>query len=76
MEDGRISFALVDQGRRIDYVNLLGLLQNGGCRGDVSCEVSGQLWSQEEYAPAQAAKTCYAHMAPAFKKAGVTRNKT
>ena len=42
MEDGRISFALVGQGRRIDYVNLLGLLHSGCFHGDVTCEVSGQ----------------------------------
>lgn len=66
-------FVLPGAGGRIDYAHLLTLLQQGGYRGDVSCEVSGQVWSQPGYDPKATMKTCYANMSQAFEKADVPR---
>lgn len=45
-EGDRIVFRLPGQAGTVPYPNLLRLLHNGGYRGDVSCEVSGMVWSQ------------------------------
>ncbi len=66
-------FVLPGESGRIDYPKLLRLFYELGYRGDVCCEISGQVWSRKDYAPLSAAKTCYANMAEAFKKSGVPR---
>jgi len=72
-QDGRVRFALPGEGGRIDYPKLLRMLQGGGYRGDVNCEVSGQIWKREGYDPIAAARTCYRNIAAAFERAGVPR---
>ncbi len=66
-------FVLPGEGGRIDYSTLLRLFYAGGYRGDISCEVSSQVWRQPGYEPVAAAKTCYKNMAAAFVKSGVPR---
>ena len=73
MAGGRTRFVLPGEGGRIDYPRLLRLFYDGGYRGDIACEVSAQVWSQDGYDPIAAAKTCYANMAAAFEKSGVPR---
>jgi len=72
-QDGRVRFALPGEGGRIDYPKLLRMLQEGGYRGDVNCEVSGQIWKLDGYDPIAAARTCYRNIADAFQRAGVPR---
>lgn len=72
-QDGRVRFGLPGEGGRIDYAKLLRMLADGGYRGDVSCEVSGQIWRREGYDPVAAARTCYRNIAPAFEAAGIRR---
>jgi len=66
-------FVLPGEGGRIDYPQLLRLLHAGAYRGDVCCEVSAQVWSQDAYDPASAMKTCYANLSGAFENAGISR---
>ena len=73
MKDGRISFALVGQGRSIDYVNLLGLLHSGAFHCDVPCEVSGQLWSQEGYAPRTGRQNLLRQYGRSFQESGCAK---
>lgn len=72
-ENGRVRFDLPGQAGTIDFPRLLTTLQAGGYRGDISCEVSGQVWSQSGYDPLQAAAVCYRNVAAAFEKAGIKR---
>ncbi|HWL09834.1 MAG TPA: sugar phosphate isomerase/epimerase [Planctomicrobium sp.] len=71
--DNGTRFVLPGTGGRIDYVQLLKLLQLGGYQGDVSCEVSAQVWSQADYDPVAATKMCYFKMSAAFEQAGISR---
>ena len=71
--DGRVRFVNPGLGGRIDYARLIRLFHAGGYRGDVCCEVSGQVWNVKGYDPVASAKQCYRSIAPAFKKAGVKR---
>ena len=73
LRDGRPRFVLPGEGGQIDYEELLKLVSQGGYHGDICCEVSGQVFGQKGYDPVKAAKTCYANLAPAFKRAGVRR---
>jgi sugar phosphate isomerase/epimerase len=73
-KDGKTRFVLPGEGGRIDYAQLIKQFHDGGYRGDICCEVSGQVWSQPGYDPVDCSKTCYAHMAGAFTKAGIIRN--
>jgi sugar phosphate isomerase/epimerase len=75
IRDGKAAFVLPGDGGSPDYVELLGLLAKAGYRGDVCCEVSGQVSNQKGYDAVAAAKKCYANLAPAFAKAGVRRAK-
>ncbi|MEL6107116.1 MAG: sugar phosphate isomerase/epimerase family protein [Planctomycetota bacterium] len=70
---GRVRFALPGESGTVDYKRIFGLFKAGGYRGDVSCEVSGQVWSQKNYDPIAAARRCYKNMAAAFESAGMTR---
>lgn len=65
--DGKVRFALPGDGGRIDYRKLFGLLKAGGYRGDVNCEVSGQVWNKSGYDPVAAARRCYENVAPVFQ---------
>lgn len=58
---------------RIDYGNLLRQFYVGGYRGDVCCEVSGQVWNVKGYDPIASAQQCYNLISPAFRKAKVPR---
>lgn len=74
IRDGdRVAFALPGESGTFDYAALLRLLEAGGYRGDVCCEVSSMVSNRPGYDPAKAARTCYANMARAFSQSGVPR---
>ena len=73
LRNGRARFVLPGASGQIDYVQLLKLAAAGGYRGDICCEVSGQVFGQKGYDPVQAAKACHANLSPAFKRAGIRR---
>lgn len=72
-EGDRIVFKLPGQTGSIPYAKLLKLLFDGGYRGDISCEVSGMVWSKPNYEPVAAAESCYRSLAKAFTDADVHR---
>lgn len=72
-KDGRIRFVNPGTSGTIDYGNLLRMFYEGGYRGDVCCEVSGQVWNVKGYDPIVSAKQCYQLITPAFRKANVPR---
>lgn len=72
-KNGKTRFALPGEGGRIDYAKLINLFHDGGYRGDICCEVSGQVWSQPDYDPVNCAKSCYANLSAAFAKADIIR---
>jgi inosose dehydratase len=74
--DEQVVFQLPGESGRFDYAPLLKQFHGGGYRGDVSCEVSGMVWSQRDYDPIQAARVCYRHMSRAFQEAAVPRPKS
>jgi sugar phosphate isomerase/epimerase len=75
VRDGdKVTFALPGAAG-FDYAPLLRQFYRGGYRGDVCCEVSGLVSSQEGYDPAAAAKQCYAALSRAFTAAEVPRHK-
>ena len=69
----RVEFRLPGEAGTIDFVTLLKTLQAGGYRGDISCEVSGMVWSKDGYDPVSAMKACYANMSKAFHDSGIRR---
>ena len=71
-EGDKVTFALPGAGG-FDYTPLLRQFHQGGYRGDVCCEVSGLVSSQEGYDPAAAAKQCYAALSRAFTVAEIPR---
>lgn len=73
-KDGRVRFDLPGAAGTVDFVTILKTLNQAGYTGDISCEVSGMVWSKTEYDPVAAAKTCYKNMAAAFDKAGIRRS--
>lgn len=73
-KNGKTRFVLPGESGRIDYSQLISQFHDGGYRGDICCEVSGQVWSQPGYDPIDCTKTCYENMSSAFAKAGVIRN--
>lgn len=72
-ENGRVRFALPGEAGTVDFPTLLKTFDAGGYSGDISCEVSGQVWSKSGYDPLEAATTCYRNMQAAFAKAEVKR---
>jgi len=73
-KDGdRIRFVNPGVAGRIDYGNLLRQFYAGGYRGDVCCEVSGQVWNVKGYDPVASARQCYKLISPSFRKAKVPR---
>ena len=69
----RVSFALPGASGTFDYVELFRLLKEYRYRGDICCEVSGMVSARPDYDPADAARECYANMAPALQQAGLAR---
>lgn len=72
-QNGRVVFELPGKGGTIDFATIIRQLHAGGYRGDFNCEVSSQVSSKKGYDPIAAAKTSYANIADAFRKAGVDR---
>lgn len=72
-KNGKTRFALPGEGGRIDYAKLIKRFHDGGYRGDICCEVSGQVWSQPGYDPVDCAKKCYKHLSAAFETANIGR---
>lgn len=69
----RVVFQLPGQAGTIPYDRLLRQLFEGGYRGDISCEVSGMVWSRGDYQPEKAARQCYQALAKAFQRAKIPR---
>lgn len=69
----KIEFRLPGESGTFDYAALLRLWHAGGYRGDVCCEVSGQVSGKPGFDPVAAARACYRNMARAFVEAGVPR---
>jgi inosose dehydratase len=72
-EGEKIRFVLPGESGEIDYAKLIRLLYDGGYRGDICCEISGQVWNVPGYDPVATARTSYTYMAAAFEKNGVPR---
>ncbi len=68
---GKTEFALPGDAGDIDYTEYLKQLRDGGYRGAVVVEVSGQVSGKPGYDPIAAAKRCYKNIQPAFVKAGL-----
>lgn len=74
MVDGKVRFGLAGETNTWDQSEVLKRFYGGGFRGDFCCEVSSQIWrNNPDYDPVKATQICYANMAAAFEKAGVTR---
>jgi sugar phosphate isomerase/epimerase len=72
-EGNKVVFKLPGEAGTVDFPRIIRQFTAAGYRGDFNCEVSGMVSSQPGYDPVEAAKTCYANMSAAFKKAGVNR---
>ncbi|MFO0811191.1 MAG: sugar phosphate isomerase/epimerase [Gemmataceae bacterium] len=69
----KVAFVLPGAGGTVDYPKLFSLLNAGGYRGDICCEVSSMVWNKAGYDPVAAAKVCYKAIAQAMETAGVPR---
>lgn len=69
--DGKTEFALPGDAGDVDYIQYLKQLRDGGYRGAVVVEVSGQVFGKPGYDPIAAAMRCYKNLQPAFIKAGL-----
>lgn len=69
--DGKTEFGLPGDAGDINYAEYLKQLREGGYRGAVVVEVSGQVFNKPGYDPIAAAKRCYKNIQPAFVKAGL-----
>ncbi|NCO37701.1 MAG: hypothetical protein COZ06_02025 [Armatimonadetes bacterium CG_4_10_14_3_um_filter_66_18] len=68
--DGKVQFLLPGAGG-FDYVAYLRAMKAAGWDGCLCVEVSGQLWSKEDYDPIAAAEFSYGTLRRAFDEAGV-----
>ena len=73
LADGKFRFELPGSAGTIDFTTLIKQFYLRGYRGDISCEVSGMVWSKPGYDPHRAIKTCYENVSKAFQDAGVPR---
>ena len=71
--DKGFKFVLPGDSGNFDFVELFKRFYAGGYRGDICCEVSGQVWNRPGYDPIVAAQKCYTNIAPLFDKARVPR---
>jgi sugar phosphate isomerase/epimerase len=67
-EGDNIVFDLPGSRGTIDYVRLFRLFVDGGYRGDLCCEVSGQVWRRPGYDGPAAARICHANMRAALAR--------
>ena len=72
-DDGGFRFELPGTAGTINFAKLIKQFYALGYRGDISCEVSGMVWSQPGYDPQAAIKVCYENISKAFRLAGVPR---
>ncbi len=70
--DGTFDLLLLGQGD-LDTITYLRAMDEAGWDGFITLEVSGMVWSREDYDPMQAAKFCYETLSTAFEQAGVRR---
>lgn len=71
--DGKFRFELPGSAGTINFTTLIKKFYALGYRGDISCEVSGMVWSKPNYDPRQAIRTCYENISKAFRQAEVPR---
>lgn len=74
-EGDKVVFALPGEAGSVDYPRLLKLFYDGGYRGDVSVEVSAQLWKRPGFSGEQALADSYRAMDAAFRKAEAPRRR-
>jgi len=77
VKDGRklekgIEFLLPGQGA-FDYVAYLEAMRSAGWNDYITVEISGMIWSREDYDPFAAAKYSYDTLDSAFRRAGIDR---
>lgn len=75
LKEGKAVFALPGEGGQFDYAKFLAQIVKAGYRGDVNVEVSGMVSSQPGYDPVAAARMSYTHLAEAFSRAKITRQR-
>ncbi len=68
-QNGKVIFKSPGGAGTIDYAALLRQFHAGGYRGDVSVEVSSQVWKEPKYAAVMTLQNCYAVFEQAFTAA-------
>ncbi len=71
-DDGTFEFRLLGQGE-LDATTYVGAMYEAGWDDFITLEVSGMVWSQQDYDPIAAARLCYEALTAAFQQAGVPR---
>lgn len=71
MKDGKATFQLPGESRAPNHVSVLRGLAKYGYKGDVSCEVSGMVFSRPSYDGLAAARVCREKMERFMREAGV-----
>jgi len=59
MLDGKVRFALPGETGCIPHADILEQFLAGGYRGEVCCEVSSQVWRQDDYNPEETTRRCF-----------------